>query len=371
MRRAVARQSIQKVIEDIRDSEIAEMLERGIETLRGGGKQSGEWVSLEPFQKLTIRFSTYSEEERELLLITGLNKLIDPDFWTKLLSGNSPDLFIKVRSDLRFALEHLPKIEAIFEQDHHGQFISNFTQFDEPSSGMTIVLAEDKGQFSSAKRIILALQSVNNLYDGFGELEGAPVRDLLVLGCDSGSDKSFDLLGAASIMAQLKETIIAIWDRKVYYRHMQFKASVDAISNSLPVIEKIHHLAESGAIEKESAEIIKRKILKGCEGFLEAGVTTPEMDGAGIVSPRALMRPEPKLISGPDQPLKSTQKAPTDSALRDAADQQEVGSLSRLELQRLREILKNDNSNNGAIGKDDDIVGNGTSDDDESSSEVT
>lgn len=39
--------------------------------------------------------------------------------------------------------------------------------------------------------------------------------DLSVIGCDSGSDKSFDFLGAAEIVNCVKDIILSFWNKVV------------------------------------------------------------------------------------------------------------------------------------------------------------
>ncbi len=142
------------------------------------------------------------------------------------------------------------------------------------------------------------------MYSVFATLEGHSDSDLSVLACDSGSDKSFDFLGIAKLMEEVRKLVVAIWDRRVFFRHMHVSQCVGLIAESLPVIEHIHKLKESGALGPEQAELLKRRTIESATKFLESGAIIAEMDVNATQSPRMLMRPEPKLLTGP--PAKST-----------------------------------------------------------------
>jgi len=169
----------------------------------------------------------------------------------------------------------------------------------EHQSLLTAIIAEDDSQFSNTTRIVYALESVNSFYEVWSELLKGEEIELVVVGCDSGSDKSFDFLGGAEIVNGVRETILQIWDRIVFYRHAKSMATIETIASTLPVYAQIAELENAGSISKEQAELLRRKTSGACEKFVEAGVMIPEMELEGTHSPRALMSPEPKLLGSP------------------------------------------------------------------------
>ncbi|MEW8383370.1 MAG: hypothetical protein AB2704_16075, partial [Candidatus Thiodiazotropha taylori] len=204
---------------------------------------------------------------------------------------------------------------------------------------ISVLVVEDKGQFSSPKRLTYALDAISNLYSVFAIIEGEGANDLIVLACDSGSDKSFDFLGLAKLTEQVKETIIAIWDRRVFYRQRHVSESLSLISESLPIIEKISELKESGKLEPEQAELLKRQAIAGATQFIEAGAIIPELEGVSSHSPKQLLKPEPKLLVSPwrDESAKLEVEENKEKEANDNSDSEE---LSNEDIELLDGLLK-------------------------------
>ena len=161
--------------------------------------------------------------------------------------------------------------------------------------------------------------------------------DLIVLACDSGSDKSFDFLGLAKVMKEVKEIIIAIWDRRVFHRQRHVSESLSLIAESLPILEKIEQLRENGSIEKEQAELLKRKTISGATQFIEAGAIIPEFESASTHSPEQLMKPEPKLLVSP---WSETSHANNDKEETLATPHSDKEELSKEESEMLELLMK-------------------------------
>ena len=225
----------------------------------------------------------------------------------------------------------------MIEQDYVEAFKNPSEKLPQPFAGkslLTVLLIEDEGQFSSPLRLVYVLKAISSLYSVVATLEGQGESDLTVLACDSGSDKSFDFIGLAKLMEEVRIIILSIWDRRVFQRHLHVSQCINLIAESLPVIQKIHDLKESGALGPEQAELLKRKAIEGATEYLESGALISEMDGHAIQSPRLLMRPEPKLLSGPQNQEVDSEFASgeSDAELSDSTDMspEEIAELERL-----------------------------------------
>ena len=122
---------------------------------------------------------------------------------------------------------------------------------------------------------------------------------MILLACDSGSDKSFDFLGLAKLVEMVKEIILSLWDRVVFFREKQMGERIDLIAKSLPVIERIVEMEKLNHLAPEQAEILRRNIVSGVEKFIQAGAIIPEVESHSRYNPRQLMAPEPKLLAMP------------------------------------------------------------------------
>jgi len=153
-------------------------------------------------------------------------------------------------------------------------------------------------------------------------MENQPENTLSVVACDSGSDKSFDLLGAAKIITCVKELILSVWDRAVFFREKQVAQRLELMTQSLPILEKVSVLEREGHLAPEQAELVRRGVSEGLRQFLACGAVIPEMVGSSHFEPRQLMAAEPKLL---------TVGSGVDDANADALTDDEQAELDRLQ----------------------------------------
>jgi hypothetical protein len=340
LKREAIRRSIRKIIQDITQSGYIEMVDKMIENRRTSPEGSKEHFNLGPFQYFSIAYSGYNDDERKIISALALDAIHDLKYWNSLSTETDPvHSAYALRSSLKFAVDNLPGLLKIFEQDHiRSDDIGQPQGLPHDRAVLTINLSEDSGRSSSPTRLIFALESVQKIYDSICELDHLSPETLVVLSCDSGSDKSFDFLGLASAILRLKDVITAIWDRIVFYRQLQMDASLSLIATSLPIVKEVEALAADGTIQREQAELLKRRLVEGCTKFIEAGVTTPEMEADSAHSPRQLMRPEQKLLAGPDLGRSDTPHAPSSSP-KPAETSPTNFSLTAEEYEQLRSLM--------------------------------
>lgn len=260
-------------------------------------------VLLKVFQQFAIYEKAFGENEKKVLDIFQLSEIGDPKLWARILvSGDSEKGIVRrARQGLHYFLEFLPELLDLLKQD-------NILYYETESDGviettpvkdkqlLTVILPEYENQTSHPDRLIKALESISLLYNSFSIILGESNSDLSVVAIDSGSDKSFDFLGAAKLMESIKEMIIGLWDRIVFFREKQLNERLDLIAKSLPILEKISEMQQSGALSPEQTEILKRNITTATNNFISAGAVIPELDDNSTHSPRKLMATEPKLL---------------------------------------------------------------------------
>ncbi|MEZ0610150.1 hypothetical protein ACAW74_16660 [Fibrella sp. WM1] len=186
--------------------------------------------------------------------------------------------------------------------------------------------------------MIKALSSVNLFYETIAQILGHNENDLSVVAIDSGSDKSFDFLGAAKVVTSLKELIIGLWDRVIFYREKKLHERIDLITKALPVIENINTLEKEEKIGREQAEILRRNIFTGANDFILAGAILPEFEQHSTYSPRKLMAPEPKLLNSPDIDTSEGESSKNHTSTAEGVDYSE-DELTPEEEQLLKSIL--------------------------------
>lgn len=306
MRRDEIIRSTNTIIRDIRESGIFSMINRPIGELRGArsdGKTDTSWFNLAVFQDYSVRTSTYTDDQNAILSILELDNLSNPKFWEPAFRGGGADEFVAARNSVRFVLDQLPKVVSLLERetDRISSGIDHGPLSDKAI--FSIYLPEEAGEHSSPERVLFAISSISDIYYAISQIHGHSVKDLVLLSCDSGSDKVFDFAGSGEMIREVKELVLGLWDRVVFHRHNQSMSNFAAIAATLPIIEEISKLESENKIDSETSGLLKHKLISASTKFLEAGTLTAEMDKQGHQSPRALMRPQPKLLLGPSQAI--------------------------------------------------------------------
>jgi len=196
---------------------------------------------------------------------------------------------------IRFNINEVPKIINLLERDVDRYATEKVVEKARNRAVLSTLVIEERG-FSSPERICMLMTSVKLLYDVCAEIDQVSPKDLCVISCDSGSDKSFDFLGVAKIIEQIRKIILDLWDRVVFYREKKLETHLDLLSKSLPIIERIDSLEKCGTLGPEQAGKMRRDISLGVGKFIDSGAVIPEMEERSTVSPRQLMAPEPKLL---------------------------------------------------------------------------
>lgn len=348
MRRETISRALSRVREDLLNSGVQLMFDQGWDARRRSGtKDDIDWVSLTVLRDYSRATASYGEPELAILEIFDLARLLDPSFWQQLRAAD-PQVIFETRTDIRFAVKHAPMLVDLIRQDNVEAVRNESNDLLDELKGkqlLTTILIEDKGQFSSPERIIYLLDGILKMYRGLASLRGNRGDDLIILACDSGSDKSFDFLGLASLMKEVKELILAAFNYRIFHRHQQMSATIGLIAQSLPVIREIDEMAENGSIERDKAEIIKNDIMRGMTKFLESGAITDDMEKESVHSPRALMRPEQRLLAAP---AKSASDRPEPSKASSSGNETQ-SAVSSEDIERMRSFLRNLDEN-GAQG---------------------
>lgn len=293
MRRQVLADSISKILGDITKSDIHKSLE--LLMVSQHEKRDDGVVEVLPFlTAYMIAVSKYSDVETGMLDSLTLKPLSTPLFWQKADMQETRTLGVQ----LRRLIEIWPTLEPLIRQapvtTARGE--SDESQESNDTELLSVLITEDERQFSSPNRLAHVLDSISDLYSVFARIDEVNENDLVVVACDSGSDKSFDFRGAVKQIEQVKDLLMALFKRAIFYKHLEARESLSLIAESLPIVEKISALEKAESIGPEDAELLRRKAISGVTSFLTAGATIKEMDGESYHDPRLLMAPKPELL---------------------------------------------------------------------------
>lgn len=249
-----------------------------------------------------LRASRYTRPARLLADEMGLAPLEQADTWSLLIAAeNRAQQAFAFAERVRFATQYLPRIGGLLSQAGIPS-IDAIRRGEGGRTGadvLTVQVIESPRRFSTPTRLATLLESMDALYGACAVLEGAEPGGLSVISCDSGSDKTFELMGAAPVIAALRALLLSVWDRVVFYRELPAAQRYRHAAESLPVLERIRERQAQGQMEPEQAELLRRRVVEGTGKFLVSGATIPELQERAYANPRTLMAPAPKLLAPP------------------------------------------------------------------------
>jgi hypothetical protein len=159
------------------------------------------------------------------------------------------------------------------------------------------VLVIENELISTPTRLVTVLESIIEIYEVVSDIGDKPSTDLSVVSCDSGSDKAFDFLGLAKTIQEVKEIILGVWDKIIFYKENKVGKNIELIVKALPAIDKIGDMEKKKTISPEKAELLRRKLISGVTKFVDSGSIIPEINDRTYYNPRELMAPQHKMLT--------------------------------------------------------------------------
>lgn len=253
---------------------------------------------------LSSKFSALSETGKEIVAAVGFAELFNSEWWAQTMSGAARSAQNRALSPAGYmrrreaALSVLPGIVKMLE-DGHDSVAQSDVGSKEESNVLQLVFPEARG-VTSSRRITTGLLAIEELYEAVARLQNQPIDNLAISACDSGSNKVFDFKGLGPVVAELRLTVVEIWDRVHLRSERKASAQIDVVVKGLSAFAKINELREANKISTEQAALIERTLLSGTIKFVDAGVLTQDIADRAQPSPEALARPaEPLLLPSP------------------------------------------------------------------------
>ena len=303
MRRVELIRAVRTVLAALKESRVHEAL---AQVAREPGQQTARHALLSALREYTVRSSAFGAGEKRVVEALDLAPLDDPAWWVTVVSGGAGEggrPAAAMLQTIRLAGASLPKLLNLLSNEAIDRATAPAER--QPADGMQqleVIVIETGQQRSSPVRLITALEGVWLLYDAVAQMQKLAPNTLSVLSCDSGGDKAFYFLGLAPAIKGVRDILLSVWDRVVFYRGKQAEARLAMIERSLPALERIVALRERELIGPEEAELLRRRVVAGVKKFLEAGCTLPEIEDTDRDRARALLTPSPKLLANPARP---------------------------------------------------------------------
>lgn len=188
---------------------IEKMMDRRHNTkAEAGGFNSDLLIAL---QRYSLSEAKFGKVERQIALIMGLEHLANPKFWPQLLIVEQGPPVFEIRRALYHFRDFLPKFLNLIEQDFVEVMKHNPNKAPSNFQGkalVTVIIVEEKDSFSNPRRVIETLEAMELFYNAVSILNGESAEQkMILLACDSGSDKSFDFLGLAKLVEMVVHPI--------------------------------------------------------------------------------------------------------------------------------------------------------------------
>ena len=282
----------------------------------------------------------FGDVEYRILDILDLSGLSSTEYWQELAgSDERTRLRYNFYTSVNFAMRQLVMFKEIVKQETTEVVQQYRDDATSPFFGkdvISVIIIEEDEIYSKPERLSHVLDSVALFYEVCAVMNNAPNHELSVIACDSGSDKSFDFLGAAKIIECIKEVILSLWDRVIFYRERQLTTRLELVTQALPIIEQISDLEASKKIPPEQAEMLRRKVVDGASKFISSGAVIPEIELSTSFRPRELMAPAKNYLMPPSNGVPAGAEGPS----RQASSEKEVEGLTSEEQAQLFKLLK-------------------------------
>ncbi|HEY0314439.1 MAG TPA: hypothetical protein VGC56_18340 [Allosphingosinicella sp.] len=299
MRRDILEAATRRVVADLKESGIAAMFLKGTDGFRQGNaeeRQKSAWISLSAITDFINKVSSYSDAEISILHIFQLTDLADPEAWQAAIREPDIDFLFQNNNRVNNVVNFLPMVTELLRREYDPKMA-------EPSASelevQTVILADEGGDSLSAPtRLIELLASVESIYKIIATVEGMPDAKLAVVGLDSGSEKSFDFLGLARLMHELRETLKEVYNMVAFHRQNVTLKNLQVAGETMSVVQKIAKMEQNELIPEEEGRRLRHALYTNLEKFAATGAYTREMDGPR--QPASLvMKPQPFLLTGP------------------------------------------------------------------------
>ena len=310
MLREEIREASNTIATALKDSGVREALKDLRLAMRSSNLRQEYSKLLMAYGRYSALTSTFGENEKKVSRILQLDELLNAEFWSNIVSSPRIDAqmaqrLFSISNRIIFSINHLPSFLQILEPEYEREIAERHEDSDLAGKSMLRVrLPERDYGYSIPSRVTQMIDSVSILYSACAMLENRGDDDLVIIGCDSGADKSFDFLGDSNAIEAVKHVLLSMWDRIVLLREVQLGKRNKMIAQTLPINETLEEMEASGEFDREYVAVLRNKLNKGVTLFAECGATLPEFDQEKHHEPSQLLQPEIKLLAAPE-PLES------------------------------------------------------------------
>lgn len=298
------RDRIIKAVNTLKDALQAAQIRELLRAARNGQQAEG----VNRTQKILLAYNVFmrhyqefDEEEKEMMSFFGLTPLLDIQFWSALIDGEQA-VSRKVMADVDVGAYNvifvMPKLRELLtrEMDREQLIVAEPGEEDQEIKRLRILVAERERSLTDPHIIINVMRSLDEFYEGMAALRGGKHPSLSVGAIDSGSAKSFDFFGASSIVDEISELLISVWDRIKYSAEENFRYQIEVAMMAAGFINRIKDAQTAGRISEEQGQRITRSVAKAIETMFRSGAYLDDMDEIREIRASKFLMPKTQLL---------------------------------------------------------------------------
>ncbi len=298
------RDRIIKAVNTLKDALQAAQIRELLRAARNGQQAEG----VNRTQKILLAYNVFmrhyqefAEDEKDMMSFFGLTPLLDLAFWSALIDGEqavSRKLMADVDVGAYNVIFVMPKLRELLtrENDRDQLIVADGSGDEQEIKRLRLLVAEKERSLTDPHVIINVMRSLDEFYEGMSALRGGDNTGLSVGSIDSGSTKSFDFFGAAAIMDEISELLIAVWDRIKYSAEDNFRYQIEVAMMAAGFITRVKDAQGAGRINEDQGQRITRSVAKAIETLFRAGAFTEDMDQVREVRASQFLVPKTQLL---------------------------------------------------------------------------
>ncbi|MBX2804432.1 MAG: hypothetical protein KTR19_00550 [Hyphomicrobiales bacterium] len=298
------RDRIIKAVNTLKDALQAAQIRELLRAARNGQQAEG----VNRTQKILLAYNVFmrhyqdfNEEEKEMMSFFGLMPLLDIQFWSALIDGEQA-VSRKVMADVDVGAYNvifvMPKLRELLtrETDKEQLIVASQSGDDQEIKRLRILVAERERSLTDPHIIINVMRSLDEFYEGMATLRGGDHPALAVGAIDSGSAKSFDFFGATSIVDEISELLISVWDRIKYSTEENFRYQIEVAMMAAGFINRVKDAQTAGRVNEDQGQRITRSVAKAIETLLRSGAYLDDMDQIREIRASQFLVPTTQLL---------------------------------------------------------------------------
>jgi hypothetical protein len=166
-----------------------------------------------------------------------------------------------------------------------------------PTRKLTFFIRDSNSPTLTLRDFSSIIDDIESAFQAALKISGAAPSDLIILGLDSGSEKSLDVAGIAEAVDKLSTFFLEAGDRIRFSRSSKARANIKAASDGLSLLNELRASQEKGSVSPEEAEKLRRTLLKSVDDLFTKGVYTREMQESLPLKPNQVTYQRTKLIT--------------------------------------------------------------------------